>query len=94
MPSCKPDFAHHSRDTHAVSCVSREVSKMPHTNVAVDGDAPSSVELLRIVSLQEAARLSAMSPDTLKRRHADKIITLSPRRLGMRVRDALMLSRP
>jgi hypothetical protein len=50
------------------------------------------LELQRIVSLQEAARLSGLSPDTMKRRHADKIITLSPRRLGMRVRDALMLN--
>jgi hypothetical protein len=65
---------------------------MPHANVAVETDAPSSLEMLRIVSLQEAARLSGMSPDTLKRRHSSKIITLSPRRLGMRVRDALMLS--
>lgn len=52
---------------------------------------PSWLELHRIVSLQEASRLSGMSPDTLKRRYAAKIIQLSPRRLGMRVRDALRL---
>ena len=66
---------------------------MPTTAIVHKQQAePTWLELQRIVSLQEAARLSAMSPDTLKRRHADKIITLSPRRLGMRVRDALMLS--
>lgn len=48
-------------------------------------------ELQRIVDLKEAARLSGLSRDTLKRRHIDKIIRLSPRRVGMRVRDALML---
>lgn len=45
----------------------------------------------RIVSLKEAARLRGVSVDTLKRNHADKIIRLSQRRVGMRVRDALAL---
>jgi hypothetical protein len=49
-------------------------------------------ELDRIVELPEASRLSSLSVDTIKRRHADKLIKLSPRRIGMRVRDALMLS--
>jgi hypothetical protein len=51
----------------------------------------SAVELARIASLTEAARLAGVSKDTLQRHHADKILKLSPRRLGMRVRDALML---
>jgi hypothetical protein len=50
------------------------------------------LELLRIAPLTEAARLSGVSPDTLERNHGDKIITLSRRRKGMRVRDALMLA--
>ena len=49
------------------------------------------IELQRIIPLSEAAQLSGLSVDTLKRRHRDKILELSPRRLGMRVRDALML---
>jgi hypothetical protein len=53
---------------------------------------PTEIQLRRIVSLPDAAALASVSVDTLKRRHADKIITLSPRRKGMRVRDALMLS--
>jgi hypothetical protein len=53
---------------------------------------PSPVELQRIAPLGEAARLSGLSTDTLRRRHADKIIHLSPRRDGMRVGHALMLS--
>jgi hypothetical protein len=51
----------------------------------------SKVERERIASIQEAARLRGVSPDTLKRTDADKIIQVGPRRLGMRVRDALML---
>jgi hypothetical protein len=51
----------------------------------------TAIELHRIVDLQEASRLSGLSVDTLKRRFSEKILHLSPRRLGMRVRDALML---
>jgi hypothetical protein len=57
------------------------------------GSSPADwVELQRIVPLSEASRLSNLSIDTIKRRHADKILDLSPRRRGMRMRDALMLS--
>lgn len=48
-------------------------------------------ELDRILSLQEAALLRGCSTDTLKRRFPDKIIRVSPRRRGMRLRDALQL---
>ncbi|MGA7449913.1 MAG: hypothetical protein WBW73_01080 [Rhodoplanes sp.] len=49
------------------------------------------LEALRIVRLKEAARLSGVSVETLKRRHRAKIIEISPRALGMRVKDALQL---
>jgi hypothetical protein len=57
-------------------------------------DQPSegpSLALERIAPLEEAARLRGVSEDTLKRTDRDRIIKLSPRRLGMRVRDALLL---
>jgi hypothetical protein len=44
--------------------------------------------------MSHAAHLCGISKDTLKRRWPNKIIRLSPRRLGMRVRDALMLGEP
>ena len=47
---------------------------------------------MRICSMEEAARLSSLSVETLLRHHRDRSIVLAPRRLGMRVRDALMLS--
>jgi hypothetical protein len=50
------------------------------------------VELQRIVDLKEASRLSGLSVDGIKRHHSDKIIDLSPRRRGMRIADALLLS--
>lgn len=52
----------------------------------------SFVELQRIIDLKEAARLSGVSVDTLKRNHSHNILRLSPRRLGMRISDALRLS--
>jgi hypothetical protein len=53
----------------------------------------SERELDRIISLQEAEKISNLSVDSWKRIHPDKIIKLSPRRLGIRLRDALMLAR-
>lgn len=52
----------------------------------------SPLELERIVTLKEASRLSSESIDSLRRRNPEKIIQLSPRRFGMRVRDALRIS--
>ena len=52
------------------------------------------LELEQIISLQRAEKVSGLSADSWKRHHADKIIELSPRRLGVRLRDALMLGKP
>ena len=49
------------------------------------------IELLRIVEMEEAERLSSLSADTLGREHKDKVVNLSARRNGMRVVHALML---
>jgi hypothetical protein len=51
------------------------------------------VELLRFVGPEEAERLSTLSWDTIKRKHSDKIVQLSDRRVGMRVGHALMLEK-
>jgi hypothetical protein len=55
-------------------------------------DFPSEIELQRIVSLKEAAKLQGSSTDTIRRRQPDKIIRISPRRVGMRLRDALLVA--
>jgi hypothetical protein len=56
-------------------------------------DKLSQIELERVVSLAEASRLSSLSQDNLKRNFSDKIVQLSERRQGMRVKHALMLDR-
>jgi len=52
----------------------------------------SALELERVAPMSEAEHLSGLSEYTLRRHFADKILNLSPRRQGMRVKDALMLS--
>jgi hypothetical protein len=49
------------------------------------------LELERIITLQEAEKVSSLSPDSWKRHHPDKIVELSPHRLGVRLKHALML---
>jgi hypothetical protein len=48
-------------------------------------------ELDKIISLEEAAKTSSLSVDTWERTYPDKIIKLSARRRGVRLRDALFL---
>jgi len=54
----------------------------------------TQIELERIAPLAEAARLRGVSIETLLRTDRDRIIQLAPRRFGMRVKDALLLSDP
>ena len=44
--------------------------------------------------MKESSELSSLSEDSLKRNHPDKIVRLSPRRLGMKRRVALSLGTP
>jgi hypothetical protein len=57
----------------------------------VDAAKLSAIELNRIVPLAEAVQLSSLSDDVWRREHADKFVWLSPRRIGVRLKDALML---
>jgi hypothetical protein len=50
------------------------------------------LELEQIISLQCAEKVSDLSQDSWKRHHRDKLVKLSPRRYGVRLRHALMLS--
>ena len=54
---------------------------------------PRGFELDRIISLQAAEKASSLSVDSWKRHHRDKLVKLSPRRYGVRLRDALMIAK-
>jgi hypothetical protein len=45
----------------------------------------------RVVDLPQVSYLTGMSRDTIERNHADKIIQLSKRRKGMKLKHALSL---
>jgi hypothetical protein len=51
----------------------------------------SAVDLERIVTLAEAEKLSSLSEDVWRREHADKLILLSSKRVGVRLKHALFL---
>jgi hypothetical protein len=53
---------------------------------------PSSIELLRIVPLAEAAYLAGVDEDELRREFSDKIIELGNGRQGLRAMYALRLT--
>lgn len=52
------------------------------------------LELRKVLPLEQATEITNLSRDTLKRNFPDKIIRLSPRRLGMRLSDALAIGKP
>jgi hypothetical protein len=51
----------------------------------------SAFELERIITLVEAAQLTGLSEDSLRRHYAHLIRRLSPRRVGMKFRDAIAI---
>jgi hypothetical protein len=51
------------------------------------------LEQARIITLQEAAKLSSISVDSWKRNHPDKIVRLSERRVGVRLADVLAIGK-
>ena len=58
-----------------------------------DFKLPAELALDRIITLQEAEEVSSLSPDSWKRHHPEKVVELSPGRLGLRLRDALMFGK-
>jgi hypothetical protein len=56
-------------------------------------DRPTWLELERVLPLSEVKQITSLSHDSLTRHHRSKIIALSPRRRGMRLKDALAITR-
>jgi hypothetical protein len=51
----------------------------------------TDIELNRIITLKRAAELMGVHVNTVRNNYRDKFVWVSPRRCGMRVRDALKL---
>jgi hypothetical protein len=75
----------------AVRAAAQVAERKPAPVKPPERDQISKDDPDRIVTLAEAARLSSLSIDTLRRKHRDKFIQLSERRFGMRRRDVLLL---
>ena len=53
---------------------------------------PTWLELESVRRLPEVEQITSLSVDTLKRKYPDRIIRLSDRREGMKLRDALAIA--
>lgn len=56
-----------------------------------DHEQLRTLEPMRIILLPDVAKFLGVSVETLTRHHGDKIVRISPRRRGMRVRDVLAI---
>ena len=54
----------------------------------------SALELARVITITEAAKMTGLSEDSLRRHHSDKFVRLSPRRIGMTVRSVIGIAQP
>jgi hypothetical protein len=55
-------------------------------------ERPDWLALERVIPLQEVTKITSLSRDTLQRHHKAKIVDLSPRRRGMKLRHALEIT--
>jgi hypothetical protein len=55
-------------------------------------DQPTWLELERVLELPQVEEITSLSVDSIKRHHRDKLVNLSPRRLGMKLRNALAIA--
>jgi hypothetical protein len=59
-----------------------------------DTPLPREIELERIVSLDDAAKIIGISRDGLLRHHRHLIRQLTPRRIGMKLKDVIAIGSP
>ena len=68
-----------------------EGAEMSSHQTVLEAPQLDALDLRRIITLERVTELTTLSADSLKRHHADKIRRLGPRRLGMRLGDALAI---
>jgi hypothetical protein len=55
-------------------------------------ERPSWLELESVIRPPKVEQITSLSWDTITRNHADKVVDLSPRRRGMKLKDALAIA--
>jgi hypothetical protein len=53
---------------------------------------PTWLELESVKPLTQVSEITSLSPDTIKRQYPEFIVHLSPKRLGMKVRNILKIT--
>ena len=53
---------------------------------------PSWIELESIKPMPVAAKITSLSPDTIRRKYPELVVKLSPRRDGIKLRDVLAIA--
>jgi len=56
------------------------------------GKLPSWIELESVQRMAVVEEITSLSADTIRRKYAEYIVKLSPRRDGMKLRDALRIA--
>jgi hypothetical protein len=54
----------------------------------------SPLELMRVAGMAEIEQLTGLSHDTITTHYRDKLVRVSPRRIGMRIKDVLNIAVP
>jgi hypothetical protein len=52
---------------------------------------PPEIELERVLSMPEIMRLTTLSHDTIVKHYRHRLVRISPRRIGMRLKDVLQI---
>ena len=77
--------------------MSRPQAEPPNDQDVADaarGKFPPSakgIELERMLTMPEVSRLTGLSPDSIRRHHGHLIRRMSPRRVAIKLRDALSI---
>jgi hypothetical protein len=61
-------------------------------DLAKSDHRPTWIELEAVKPLPEASLITSLSSDTLMRHYSEYIVQLSPRRLGMKLRNILAIT--
>jgi predicted transcriptional regulator of viral defense system len=64
---------------------------MPQPTTRWHASATNAIALEKILTLDEVAELAGISKDSIRRHYSHLIRRLSPRRVGIKVRDALTI---
>jgi hypothetical protein len=74
--------------------IRKELEQSPKHAMSDNPKKLSPLDLERVAAKPEIERLTGMNFHSIKRHYANKIVRLSPRRIGMRIKDVLSIAVP